>query len=55
MLVLGRKSGEGITLQSSDGEIKISATLVAGSIRLAIDAPDSVKVVRDELIQNSFN
>lgn len=53
MLVIGRKSGEGITLNTSDGEIKISVTLVEGAIRLAIGAPDSVTILRDELLHRN--
>jgi|SaaInlV_120m_DNA_3_1039746.scaffolds.fasta_scaffold00815_9 carbon storage regulator CsrA len=53
MLVIGRKNGEGVTLKTSDGEIKISVSLEAGGIRIAINAPDDVIILRDELLDQN--
>ena len=55
MLVLTRKSSEGITLNTSDGEIYIGFSTGNPniSIRVAIEAPEAVTVLRDELIKRS--
>jgi carbon storage regulator CsrA len=52
MLVLTRKSSEGITLNTSDGEIYIgfSTDNPNTAIKVAIEAPQAVKVLRDELV-----
>ena len=47
MLVLSRKLGETIRI---GGDIEITVTQIAGNrIRLGIDAPDDVNVLRGEL------
>lgn len=49
MLVLSRKSGEGITI---DDHIRIRVVQVNGNrVRIAIDAPKDVAVHRDEIYQ----
>lgn len=51
MLKITRKSGEGLTITTSDGEIHIDFEIKSGKqIRLAIDAPEEVGVWRDELL-----
>lgn len=52
MLKITRRPGEGITLITSDGEIYITYERLnsAKQIKLAIDAPDEVEILRDELI-----
>lgn len=47
MLILSRKSGEGIRI-GEDVVIHILKS-VGGAIKVGIDAPRSVRVVRDEL------
>jgi carbon storage regulator len=48
MLVLSRKCGESIVI---DGRIRITIAHVGGSaVRLAIDAPRDVLVLRSELV-----
>ena len=51
MLVLTRRSNEGIRLLTSDGQtIRVKVAGVNGSrVRLAVDAPTEVRIVRDEL------
>lgn len=49
MLILHRKTGESLVL---DGNIKITV-IESGSdgVKLAIDAPQDVKILREELIE----
>ena len=52
MLMITRKPGEGLTIKTSDGDIHIDLDIRSGKqIKLSIDAPDSVKVWRDEILQ----
>jgi carbon storage regulator CsrA len=52
MLVLSRREGEALILKTSDGEIVVSVELLQGSqAKIGIDALQSVKVLRDELIE----
>lgn len=52
MLKVTRKLGKGLILITSDGEIHIDFELNSGKqIKLAIDAPDEVKILRDELLR----
>ncbi len=49
MLILSRKAGEAILV---DGGIRIVVLGVeAGSVRLGIDAPSSVGIVREEVVE----
>ena len=48
MLVLTRKNGQGIKIAEGTIEIKVIKTR-QGSVRIAIDAPDDVDIVRSEL------
>ena len=55
MLTLTRKEGQTIALSINTGEGRITikvARLRAGRVRLAIDAPDAVKILRGELIDD---
>jgi len=56
MLVLSRKDGQRITLTTEGGD---EITIVIdrhnrNAFRVAIDAPKSVKVLRNEIAQNVF-
>lgn len=49
MLILSRKSGEALTV---NGEIEIKIIEVNGDkVKIGINAPDSVKILRSELCQ----
>lgn len=48
MLVISRRRGERIRI-GEDIDIMVTR-IVDGQVRLAIKAPDNVKIVRDELI-----
>ena len=51
MLKLSRKEGESTTLFTDQGEIVIYIRKIRGSqVRIAVDAPDDVDVVRTELL-----
>ncbi len=53
MLVLSRKVGESILISES---IRVSVVQASnGRIRLGIDAPPEVKVLREELTMSSFD
>lgn len=50
MLVLTRKVGERLIVPMPDGEITIQVMGVQGNkIKLGVDAPDSVKIYREEI------
>lgn len=52
MLVLTRKAGESIHIGSN---IKITVTKIQGNtIRIAIDAPTDIQILRSELIRADF-
>ena len=54
-LVISRKYSQSLELFTADGE-QITVTVVDlnhKSVRLAIDAPDGVKIVRSELLDDS--
>lgn len=51
MLVLTRKVGEAIILETTDGPIKIMITKKSEhSFKFGIDAPKSVLILREELL-----
>lgn len=55
-LVLTRKLGQTITMDTANGVITVKFTQCRGKqIRLQIDAPSSVKVVRNEAIKKKRN
>jgi carbon storage regulator CsrA len=50
MLILGRKSGQGITIQAGPDEIHFTFLgLEQGILRVGIEAPKHVVIYRDEL------
>ncbi len=52
MLVLSRKSSEGLVL---DGRIRVRILSVRGTrVKLGIEAPDDVEIVRDELMSQAL-
>jgi carbon storage regulator CsrA len=51
MLALTRRPKEALILETTDGPIRIVFDIVGGQIKVAIDAPDNVDIVREELIQ----
>ena len=52
MLVLARKQGERIMLVVNGETIVLSVESVKGErVKLGFEAPDSVRIVREELIQ----
>ena len=54
MLVLSRREGEAIILETSDGRITVRLTEYNGQqTRVGIEAPRSVDVVREELLEDS--
>ena len=54
MLVLSRREGEAIILETSDGPITIRLTEYNGSqTRVGVEAPRSVKVLREELLDDA--
>ncbi|MFO0426119.1 MAG: carbon storage regulator [Planctomyces sp.] len=54
MLVLSRKKGETIQVSSAAGEIRITVAEVRGGrVRLSIEAPRSVRVLRSELMEST--
>ena len=56
MLVLTRKVGESILVGETVGETKVTVLEIKGGrIRLGIEAPREVNVVRDELRKNVNN
>ena len=52
MLVLSRKTGQSIQI---DDDIFVTVSQVRGGrVRLAIEAPDSVRIVRMEVMERDF-
>lgn len=52
MLKLTRRERETITLFTADGEVTISVEKIKGKqVSVGIEAPDSVEVVRTELLK----
>ena len=50
MLVLSRKTGETIQVAGQTGEFRITVVQIRGGrVRLSIDAPREVRVMRSEL------
>lgn len=52
MLVLKRKPNERILL--SDGVVITFLTFVKGGVKLGIEAPQDIRVMREELLENGF-
>lgn len=53
MLVVTRKVGEAIIIRAGSDTITISAESIHGSnVRIGLDAPSHVQILRKELVQN---
>lgn len=51
MLILSRKAGESIVIQTDSGVIEIAVVKVAGSrVKISVAAPRQVEVMRSELL-----
>lgn len=52
MLFISREKNESIILNTPDGVVKVTIKAIksAGQVKLSIDAPDLVEIVREELI-----
>jgi len=54
MLILSRREGESVILETSEGPISVAITNVDGNqIKMGLDAPESVKILREELRKHS--
>lgn len=52
MLVLSRKVGEKIVVETKQGQVVIDVRYIGnGRVKLSIDAPKEMRIVRDELIE----
>lgn len=52
MLILTRREGETVILETSDGPIEVAITKIDGSqIRIGFDAPKSVNILRKEVAE----
>ena len=51
MLILTRRPGETLVLQTDHEEIEIQFGLDGRQIKVSIDAPPSVRIVRGELLE----
>lgn len=52
MLTLSRREDESLVLQTSDGPVVVLINQIQSSqVRVSIDAPQCVKVLRDELLE----
>lgn len=53
MLTLSRREDEALVLQTSDGPVLVLINQIGASqVRVSIDAPQCVKVLRDELLDS---
>ncbi len=53
MLILTRRKGESITI---DGDIEVTVVDISGgTVRVGIDAPDEINIVRNELLKDGNN
>jgi carbon storage regulator CsrA len=50
MLILGRKIGEAIVIEPGNIKVMVTGILAGGRVRLGIQAPRGVVVVREELL-----
>lgn len=57
MLVLTRKPGERIVIETENGERIVVALcqLRVGQVRIGIEAPRNFRIMREELIENKEN
>lgn len=57
MLVLTRKTREGIVVRTESGEevaIYVSGVLRNGAVKIGIQAPKAIKIIRSELVDRVF-
>jgi carbon storage regulator CsrA len=53
MLILGRKRGEKIIVETEQGQVIVDVRYIGnGRVKLSIDAPDEMKIMRAELLDN---
>jgi carbon storage regulator CsrA len=53
MLVLNRKLGEKIIIDTKQGQVIVDVRYIGnGRVKLSIDAPDEMKIMRAELLDN---
>ncbi len=53
MLILTRRKGESIII---DGDIEVTVVDISGgTVRVGIDAPDEINIVRNELLKDGNN
>lgn len=54
MLVVSRKDGESIILNTVDGDVRVTikALKSGGQVSISIDAPDVVEILREELVNS---
>ena len=52
MLVISRKEGESIILNTPDGAVRVTIKSIGsgGQVSISIEAPDVVEILREELI-----
>ena len=52
MLVISRKEGESIIISTPDGEVRVAIKAIhsGGQIKLWIEAPEVVEILREELV-----
>lgn len=55
MLKITRRPGEALILNTTDGQVRIEFGLDGRQIKLAIDAPKSVEILRSELIERKMD
>lgn len=53
MLVLGRYEGEAIIIRCGSKVIRVVVVQAGGKVKLGIEAPVEVRVVREELVANT--
>ncbi len=51
MLKMRRRPGEVLILNTADGQVRITFGLDGRQIKLAIDAPKNVEILRGELLE----
>lgn len=53
MLVVTRKIGESIIIRAGNDTITVSVEAIhGGNVRIGLDAPSHVQILRNELVQN---
>jgi len=56
MLVLARKVGEAIVIQTNEGDMKLTVLTVGEKrVNIGVEGPRSINVVRDEMLQHEID